>query len=67
MIVYFTDTLYILKLFFLYHCFLFFVLVFCTVATLDEETLNGYHSSDRPLTLPADISNMLCTLEQAKW
>jgi len=41
--------------------------VFCASATLDEQQAAGYWSSDRPVTLPANITEQLCTVGQAKW
>lgn len=41
--------------------------VLCAAANLEEETLNGFYVNDRPTTLPADISQMLCTQEQMNW
>ncbi|PNF19022.1 hypothetical protein B7P43_G11805 [Cryptotermes secundus] len=41
--------------------------VFCASATQDEQQAAGYWSSDRPVTLPANITEQLCTVSQAKW
>jgi E3 SUMO-protein ligase RanBP2 len=41
--------------------------VFCANATQDEQQTAGYWSPDRPVTLPANITEQLCTVSQAKW
>ena len=41
--------------------------VFCANATQEEQQTAGYWSSDRPVTLPANITEQLCTVSQAKW
>jgi hypothetical protein len=41
--------------------------VFCAGAARDEQQAAGYWSPDRPVTLPANITDDLCTVNQAKW
>jgi len=41
--------------------------VFCANATQEEQQTAGYWSSDRPVTLPANITEQLCTVSQTKW
>ncbi|XP_069676446.1 E3 SUMO-protein ligase RanBP2 isoform X2 [Periplaneta americana] len=41
--------------------------VFCASATQEEQQAAGYWSADRPVTLPANIIEQLCTVNQAKW
>ncbi|CAG2066741.1 unnamed protein product [Timema podura] len=40
---------------------------FCAGATLEEQLRAGLWGSDRPPTLPASITQQLCTGPQAKW
>ncbi|XP_067013935.2 E3 SUMO-protein ligase RanBP2 [Anabrus simplex] len=41
--------------------------VFCAKANLEEQQAAGFSNDDRPSTLPANITEMLCTVDQAKW
>ncbi|PSN43549.1 hypothetical protein C0J52_03693 [Blattella germanica] len=41
--------------------------VFCANASLEEQQAAGYWSFDRPRTLPANIMEQLCTVNQANW
>ncbi|GLG99976.1 E3 SUMO-protein ligase RanBP2 [Gryllus bimaculatus] len=41
--------------------------ILCAKATLDEEQAAGFRGNDRPQTLPANITDYLCTISQSKW
>lgn len=41
--------------------------VLCTKAALDEEHAAGYRSGEKPELFPANITEYLCTIAQAKW
>jgi hypothetical protein len=41
--------------------------VFFANATQEEQQTAGYWSSDRPVTIPANITEQLATVSQAKW